>query len=270
MDKTRQEPPQYSPLQIILFFVLTFVLTWSMFIPAVRFLPEENQIVLIILGAFGPFFAALIVIWIFKGRSQLWRWLRQIFRFRAPLVVYLAGAFFLPIGIGVLQYLLYIVMGGEADFSEAIPWYFYLVGLIPTALLSGGNEEPGWRGFALPALLAWVHPVVAALLLGFVHGLWHLPLMGHYNTTFGWYLFNIIPLTLLFNWFYLKSSQSIFPVMLFHAGTNVIGDFLPTPMDVLAGLDTWMFLRGTIYWVLAIIILIVTKGRLGHPVSGEK
>ena len=51
--------------------------------------------------------------------------------------------------------------------------------------------------------------------------------------------------------------------MLLHAGTNVIGSFLPTPMDVLGGLGTYMFLRGFVYWGIAIALIIVTKGRLG-------
>jgi membrane protease YdiL (CAAX protease family) len=269
MKQNLAKKPEYTPYQITLFFVLTFVITWSMFIPATVFLPEESQTSLIILGAFGPFIAAVIVIWTSKGKTELRKWFLRIFRFRIPILLYLAGAFFLPIGIGVLQYILYIVLGGESDFSNAIPWYLYLLYLIPTALLTGGNEEPGWRGFALPALLERGHPVIATLILGVIHAAWHLPLMSHYNTTFGWYLFNILPLTFIFNWVYLKSRESIFPVMLFHAGTNVIGSFIPTPMDVLNGLGTYMFLRGAVYWGMTIVILIITKGKLGYNVANE-
>ena len=52
--------------------------------------------------------------------------------------------------------------------------------------------------------------------------------------------------------------------MLLHAGTNVIGSFLPTPVDVLGGLGTYVFLRGLIYWSITIVILIGTKGKLGY------
>jgi hypothetical protein len=57
--------------------------------------------------------------------------------------------------------------------------------------------------------------------------------------------------------------------MLFHAGTNVIGSFIPTPMDVLNGLGTYMFLRGAVYWGMTIVILIITKGKLGYNVANE-
>lgn len=255
---------QITPRMLVLFFVLAFAFTWAILIPALAIAPEDSQILFIILAAFGPFLAAAITIWTSQGRAELSRWLRQVLRLRLPVILYLAGAFFLPIGVGLVHYGLYRVLGGAPDFSDGIPWYLYLLYLLPTALLSGGNEEPGWRGFALPALLERFHPVAATLILGVAHAAWHLPLMGHYDTTFGWYLFGLIPLTCIFNWLYLISRKSVIPVMLFHAGTNVIGSFIPTPMDVLGGLGTFVFLRGVVYWGITIVLLIMTRGRLGY------
>jgi hypothetical protein len=109
--------------------------------------------------------------------------------------------------------------------------------------------------------------VAASLILGVAHAAWHLPLMGDYDTDFGSYLFGLIPLTFIFNWLYLKSQTSVIPVALFHAGTNVISSFLPTPMDVLGGLGTFVFLRGVVYWGITIVLLIVTRGRLGYAAT---
>jgi len=89
-------------------------------------------------------------------------------------------------------------------------------------------------------------------------------LLSEYGTTFGWYLFNLIPLAVVLNWFYLKSRKSVVPVMLLHASTNVIGNVIPTPMVVLGGLGTYMVLRGLVYWAMAIVIAILTKGSLGY------
>jgi membrane protease YdiL (CAAX protease family) len=248
---------------LVLYFALAFALTWAILIPALAYLRESMQTLFIVLAAFGPFCAAVITIWTHQGREALGRWLRQIFRFRVPVLFYLAGAFLLPIGVGGLHYGLYRALGGVHDFSEALPWYFYLAYLLPTALLTGGNEEPGWRGFALPALLQRVPPILASLILGVLHALWHLPLMGRYHTNIAWYLFDVIPLTFIFNWLYLTSRKSVLPVMLFHAGTNVIGSFLPTPQDVLGGFGDYMLLRGLVYWAIAIVLTVVTKGTLG-------
>jgi membrane protease YdiL (CAAX protease family) len=249
---------------LVVYFLLAFAITWAILIPALSSVPEDRQTPFFVLGAFGPFLAAIIAIWTNKGRAELVQWLRQVFAVRIPVVLYLAGAFILPIGIGVLQYGLYRVLGGEPDFSTAIPWTLYLVYLLLTALLTGGNEEPGWRGFALPALLERFHPVPASLILGCIHAAWHLPLMSHYDTTFGLYLFNVIPFTFIHNWLYLKSRKSVIPVMLLHAGANVISVFIPTPVDVLGGLGTYMFLRSIVYWGITIVLLFVTRGRLGY------
>lgn len=87
--------------------------------------------------------------------------------------------------------------------------------------MTGGNEEPDWRGFALPVLLQRLPPILASLILSALHALWHLPLMGRYN------------------------------------------GFLPTPADVLGGFGDYMLLRGLVYWTIALVLLIATKGTLG-------
>jgi len=255
---------QYTLPMLVVYFGLTFVITWSILIPALSALPEDRRTPFYILAISGPFLSAVITIWISKGRAELRKWLRQVFRLRIPIILYLAGALFLPLVIGVLHYGLYRVLGGEPDFSTALPWYLYLNNLLLVTLLYGGNEEPGWRGFALPALLERVHPVLAAIILGAIHAAWHLPLLSQYGTTFGWYLFNLVPLTFVLNWFYLKSRKSVIPVMLLHASTNVIGNFVPTPMEVLGGLGTIVVLKGLVYWAMAIVIVVLTKGRLGY------
>lgn len=112
---------QYTPRMLVLYFALAFAITWVILIPALSSVPEDRQMPFFVLGAFGPFLSAIIAIWTNKGWVELRQWLRQVFRLRIPVVLHLAGAFFLPIGIGVLQYGLYRVLGGEPDFQERDP-----------------------------------------------------------------------------------------------------------------------------------------------------
>jgi len=215
------------------------------------------------LAGYGPFIAAVIVIGFRKGRTELRHWLGKVFRLRIHILLYLAGAFFLPFIIGGLHYGLYRFLGGQPDFSTTNPWDQYLANLFLVFLLFGGFEEPGWRGFALPALLERFHPLLASIVLGIIHTAWHLPLLSHYGDTFGWYLFNLLPLTVLLNWFYLKSRGSVIPVMFLHASTNIIENFVPMPMVLVDGIGTSTVLRGMVYWAMAVVILIFTKCRLG-------
>jgi membrane protease YdiL (CAAX protease family) len=89
----------------------------------------------------------------------------------------------------------------------------------------------------------------------------------------GWYLFNVIPLTVLLNWFYCRSRKRVLPVMLLHTGTNVISSFLPTPTDVLDGFGSFVVLRGSVYWAIALVLIVATRGRLGWnlaPIQREE
>ena len=239
-------------------FAMAFIWTWAFMIPAVNYAPDSLRIILIIVAAYGPFLAAMITIRIFEGKEKLKGWLRTIFRFKIPVVLYLTGAFLIPILIGSLHYLTYRIVGGLPIPGSADPWYMYLFALIPTALLTGGNEEPGWRGYALPVLNKLTSPLFAGLILGVVHSLWHLPLMGQYQTNIFWYAFNLIPLTFLLNWFYQRSRGSIWPVMLFHAGTNVIGSFIPSPLNLSEIWSDFILLRGIVYWIMAAVLFAAT------------
>jgi hypothetical protein len=58
--------------------------------------------------------------------------------------------------------------------------------------------------------------------------------------------------------------------MLLHAGVNAIANYVPTPDVVLSGLGSYTVLRGLVYWVMAIVLVILTKGRLGADSSNTQ
>lgn len=99
------------------------------------------------------------------------------------------------------------------------------------------TEELGWRGYMLPRLAA-IGPVAAMLATGFVHGLWHLPIMlmtPYYhagaNPMFVVPLF-MATLTLagIFYGYLRLWTGSVWPVAIAHAVFNFVwnvgGDFL--------------------------------------------
>ena len=105
MEQNQSKNSVYKPIQIILFFVLTFLISWSFMIPWARSPGDPFPLAL---AGYGPFLAAVIVIWISKGRTELRHWLGKVFRLRIPIILYLAGAFLFPFVIGVLHYFLYL------------------------------------------------------------------------------------------------------------------------------------------------------------------
>jgi len=136
MEQDQRKNIEYKPIQIILYFVLTFLIAWAFMIPWAK---RGGDSFPLVFAGYGPFLAAVILIRISKGRTELRRWLRKVFRLRIHTLLYLAGVFFLPFIIGSLHYGLYRVLGGQPDFSIANPginilqtcsWYFsFLVAL---------------------------------------------------------------------------------------------------------------------------------------------
>jgi membrane protease YdiL (CAAX protease family) len=220
-------------------------------------------------GAFGPVAAAVIVSQMENGKPGLVRWLKQVFRLRIGLFWWLGTALLLPFAVGLIQYCLYLLLGGEAGLSDLeYPWLAYPIVLVLTTLFTGGNEEPGWRGFALPRLLKRYSPLIASLVLGAIWVAWHLSLFftedWWRDTSFVGFLWNVLGLSVIMTWLFLRPGRSVIPAMLFHGGTSVIGSYFPLETDVVPGAPDFFVLRGSVYWAIAILLLIATKGRLGY------
>ncbi len=89
------------------------------------------------------------------------------------------------------------------------------------------GEEPGWRGFFLPALMQRHSSIVASLLVGLVWYLWHLPhylvdgrsMDGDFLTR---YLVYTMALSLAHTWLFKKTGGSVLLHVLFHNTTNYV------------------------------------------------
>jgi membrane protease YdiL (CAAX protease family) len=257
------------------FFIFAFAISWTIWISVRLFIAQKGVFhPFYFVGVFGPFLSAIIVTVITERSSGLWQWFRKTFNFRINIGWYLIGGLLGPIGVALYQFSLYLLLGGEPDFSKANQWWNYLISVPIGALFAGGNEEPGWRGFALPKLLKKQHPLVASLFLGIMWAVWHVP---WYLSTgwpgedywFGWFLINTVGLSFIMTWLYFKSSMSVIPVILFHQGTNHVWHYFPMPSDVISGLPDWIVLKTIVYWTIAILLVIVSKGNLGFDLKNR-
>lgn len=96
-----------------------------------------------------------------------------------------------------------------------IPGYEFRPGALTPLLLGifvfAAGEEIGWRGFALPALLARGYgPVTATVALGAPWALLHLPLAGAGMLNEGWSMWTLfifmMAMSVLVSWIYLASG----------------------------------------------------------------
>ena len=110
--------------------------------------------------------------------------------------------------------------------SFAVPIFFiiYLTQALP--------EEYGWRGYALDKLQLRWNALTASLILGFLWGLWHLPLHFMLGTTQA-----VIPIyqfilkqmvgAIFFTWIYNNTNRNLFLAIFAHALWNVFGGLIP-------------------------------------------
>lgn len=90
-----------------------------------------------------------------------------------------AFALLTPIAIVALVSGAFVALGEDLDGSllpERLAVYVPM--LIFLSAAGGGNEEWGWRGFALPEMLEGASAVRSTLVLGALWALWHIPLLS--------------------------------------------------------------------------------------------
>ena len=164
------------------FLLLAFGLTWLVWVPRAMasqgLLASEWPIAVGQALSWGPAVAALLAAAITGGRAAVRELGARLVRWRVGwpwYAVVLAG----PAAFSLAVAGAYAALGGSWVAPRAFDGN--LLGLIPffvvLALTDGLGEELGWRGYALPRLLARHGALAASLSLGVVWALWHLPLV---------------------------------------------------------------------------------------------
>jgi len=272
---------------LVAYFGLAYGLTWMLVLPIVLSqrglafftLPDPLLLVLFLGSTFvGPLPAAFIMTSTVDGkagRQQLWRRMLQ----------WKVGAgWYLLVLVGVPA--LYLV--GMTFYLGIAPWQalvqnwrliftFYLPTALYGIIFPGLGEEPGWRGFALPRLQQQYGALGGTLVLGVLHGLWHLPayfIPGTIlNGPFNWVQFvantcGIIAATVIWTWVFNHTGGSVFFAMFVHGVDNANSGLLPhllaTNID-----DPWFIAKVTV--AAALLVVVFTRGRLGyHPADSPK
>jgi membrane protease YdiL (CAAX protease family) len=250
------------------FLAVTFAFSWIFEVIAFAVLDMSFESGVIV-ATFGPAVGAYAVIRAVDGRDGVRVWLRRFVQWRVGLRLYLFVLVALP-AVVIASYV-FLTDGTEkledAGFLAPVSFLGMLVIL---SLLGGGQEEPGWRGFALPRMLERWGPLEASVRLGVIWAIWHLPLfvlVSDYDNAgtevvgvIGMFFVFLLGLTIGFSivqtWLYHRSGGSIFLAVLAHGAVNASTNFLPT---------TWLPTAAafTAIGLLAIVVLVATHGRLG-------
>ncbi len=279
LQQWMQQHPLFS------FFFIAYAGTWIMLIPSILSvwgaLKGDFTLTQILSIFAGPFLAAIIMARITEGKAGMLRLRQRSRHWRAGWQWYL----FILVGIPALILLGIIIQPGTlASFQGLSPVLLvsYPVNFVAVFFAVGLSEEIGWRGFALPRLQPRYGPLWGTLFLGVLWAFWHLPrfLLPEHGggpgiglatvlKNFSVFFLMVMALAIIFTWVFNHTRGSIFTAILAHAAVDtpqlvwiplfLIVDTTKFDLAILVGLG-----------VPALLILILTRGRLGYQPSQEQ
>ncbi len=262
--------------EVPLFLLLTFGWAWALWgwwvvaMPPGGLVLSPAFLVCAMVGGFAPSLAALIVLGL--GRSGAARdLLRRLLDWPGTalslLSLLLAPAF------AVVGWML------QPPFFRSLAWPD-LAALLPVLLvwplLAALGEELGWRGFLYPRLMPRFGAVGAAVAIGLVWGLWHLPadFVGlKASGPWFWLAFLVngpYVLTghaLVMAWLWRQTGGNLVSMVLYHLGITASAMLAPSPgTDALAQIAS-AAIGASVVW-LGAIVLWLGVGREAAPATG--
>jgi membrane protease YdiL (CAAX protease family) len=245
MKITHAEQDSIDLKTLVPFLVITFLIAWGILgfyiffnDLAVRWLGQiSGGHPLFFLAVWSPAIAAVSVILHRRGTAGLKQYFQRLRLWRLSttwvlfILVGLPCVFFLGAHIKGAPLVAEIVSQGPAAVLTVMAIMVFL----------GPVEELGWRGLALPVLQRHMAPIWAALLIGTVWGLWHMPafyLSGTVQSQWGFAPFFIgnICLSMIVTPIFNASRGSILWPMLYHF--QLINPLWPDAQPY----DTWLLI----------------------------
>jgi membrane protease YdiL (CAAX protease family) len=270
------------------FLALFYGLGWACFVPSLLgrqgfgIIPTDIpvdpfRLLSIVFFALVPFAVTRIV----DGPGSARRLFGQVRHVRVGLQWYLVALFGPPAALFVAAILLKGPAPIEALASNfaSIPTAFVL-GVVVLALLGNLWEETSWSAFVTARLQNRFGPLRASLIVAPLFGLYHVPLffiigglgdspnhlpIAEFPLYLGFLLIVFSgPMRILLTWVYNSTGRSLPVVALFHASTNATGGAVILA-TFFAGVDGVLVYAALA--VLALVVIVATRGRLGFANS---
>lgn len=256
--------------EVLAYFCLTVFISWAgaFAVVARSFIhqqPVSKTLGLIIFPVMllGPSVSGILMTWLIDGRAGLRDLAKRLSRWRVGLRWY--ALLLLPPAL-ILFVLSCFKVAVAPGFS---PNHFYLGILfgIPAGLL----EEIGWTGYAYPRMVSKWKPFSAALLLGLLWSLWHLPAINFLGASaphspywfrfFVAFAFAMTAMRVLISWLYSNTKSLMLAQFMHINSTGSLVVFSPSvapPQEAL-----WYAVYGCLLWIVVAVILVRRGPQLG-------
>jgi len=256
---------------IISFFALAYGFSWVMLLTLYGLLGLPAALV-ILLQTLGPTLAALVTATALEGTDGRRRLLARIRIWRVARRWYLFAIVGIPAACLLTALALpraFVGLGGQSPVKLGIEFLVIaVVGFVSGPLF----EEPGWRGFALPRLQVQMGALRGTLLLGALWAAWHLPQFlvpewanengGLSPTLVVTFLLMVVAIAPVMTFVFNRTRGSLFLAMVTHSSINAA---LAVFVVATSALNVGLLALGA----LSIVLIVVTRGRLGYVPSGE-
>jgi len=258
-----------SKNSLILFFVLTFILSWIIWLPGVLvtfgiLTVTFDDIVYVILNVVGGSCPTIVGLFLFYrdgGMDKIKEVLRSgISPWRISKVWWIPLIFLIPV-LNATALLLGVLSGSPMpELLMLQQWYLipilFIAGFIPFS--NAFREEFGWRGYAIDGLQTRWNALTTSIIIGLAWGLWHLPLryfpgaMEVYANNPIWvFMLNAITISIMMTWFYNNNKGSIFTAVVFHVMINITPSIFPFGQTELG-----IYYNMILYLVAAVLIVL--------------
>jgi len=235
------------------YFLLTYAVTWSCFIPVAAGVLRATTLpgyALLLVGTFAPSLVAVLLTWSREGVAGIRALLRGVVQWQVAGRWYLFAASYIAVVKSAVALLHRAVLGAWPRFGTE-PLYLIPLAIAMSTPVQAG-EEIGWRGYALPRMAARMGLRAASVVLGIIWACWHLPLFfvpeaDTYQQSFTVYALQVTALSVAIAWLYGNTKKSLLLPMLLHAAANNSKDIVPSALTVGAG--TFGLVASPVAWM---------------------
>lgn len=229
------------------------------------------------IGAFSASLAAFVLVALESGKDGVKALARRVLIWRVGWFWW-GFALFFPILPSIAALYLFHAIGGPLpDWSALKPLWQVIPMIILLTIFAGLGEEFGWRGCLLPRLNGAHAPLKASLIIGFIWGIWHIPLFvtpgtvqsewlqdGGWLLAIGGYTLFCMAWSIQYTWIFNNTRGSVLLAAVMHgAGNAWFGGYI----DVYRGHFGGILVFAAVMAAVSLFI-ILTTGAFGGRTGG--
>jgi membrane protease YdiL (CAAX protease family) len=268
---------------LVSFFVLAYAVTWLLWSPVLLLglptfsarthAPSWYVMPGIAIGVTG---SAFLMTAVTQGRPGIRRLLQRLTWWRVRPQWFAVAVLLIP----VTEVLVAAVLGTPDALRALTPaaLLFYPTAYVAHFFFGPLFEESGWRGFALPRMQHRFGPLRGTLLLGLLWSAWHFFLYvpvwfagGAANGVIGVAVFTVTTTSMafIFTWLFNNTRASLLLAILLHGSVDGTATYIQVLADEgviseTAADNVSQFGLLIVCVLLAVVLVVVTRGRLGH------